>query len=164
MSDVTTVHNTFVIERTFAAAPAKVFAAFANDATKRRWFLEGLGERVLEIGFKGDFRVGGTERSFSVFAGGPKGAPPAGTKFRNETTYFDIVPNARIVFAYTMAMGERCISASLATVQLEPSGEGTRLVFTEQAAFFMPSDGAVMREDGWRQLFDQLAKVVREES
>ena len=37
---------------------------------------------------------------------------------RNDTTYQDIVPEERIVLAYTMAVGGRRISASLATVEI----------------------------------------------
>jgi hypothetical protein len=32
------VHSTFAIERTYPVALSRVFAAFADGATKRRWF------------------------------------------------------------------------------------------------------------------------------
>jgi uncharacterized protein YndB with AHSA1/START domain len=73
------------------------------------------------------------------------------------TTYLDIVPNRRIVLAYTMAMGDQRFSASLATFEFLRSDKGTDLIFTEQAAFFEGADGPKMREDGWRQLLEQLA-------
>ncbi len=34
-------HATFRVERSYPTPPARVFAAFANPATKRRWFAEG---------------------------------------------------------------------------------------------------------------------------
>ena len=37
------VHASFTIERSYAASPARVFAAFADPAQKRRWFAEGEG-------------------------------------------------------------------------------------------------------------------------
>jgi uncharacterized protein YndB with AHSA1/START domain len=148
------VHGTFAIERTYAASPARVFAAFANEETKRRWFAEGPGSKTGE--FTLDFRVGGRETSRFRFAGGPPGAPPAGTAMGNDTTYLDIVPNQRIVFAYTMTVGDRRMSASLATVELAPDGAGTRLTFTEQAAFFERSDGVHLRHEGWRALLQKL--------
>jgi len=40
MSERTVNHSTFVIERHYAAAPERVFAAFADPAKKRRWFAE----------------------------------------------------------------------------------------------------------------------------
>lgn len=148
------VHSSFSIERNYAASPARVFGAFADEATKRRWFAEGVGFEVDE--FSEDFRVGGQEKSRFRFMGGVEGAPPKGTPMGNDTTYLDIVPNERIVFAYAMLVADHRMSVSLATVQLFPAGKGTRLVFTEQAAFFDRSDGAKLREDGWRQLLARL--------
>jgi uncharacterized protein YndB with AHSA1/START domain len=155
------VHSTFKIERVYPAAASRVFSAFADPATKRRWFAEGEGSEVQE--FTPDFRVGGRESTRLRFKGNPAlpGAPPAGTEFRNDTVYQDIVPDRRIVLAYTMAVGGRRISASLATVEFVPEGDGTRLVFTEQGAFFEGSDGPELREKGWLALLDALGAELR---
>jgi uncharacterized protein YndB with AHSA1/START domain len=160
MSKEPVVHGTFSIERTYAAPPARVFAGFADPALKRRWFLDGKGVTADEYSF--DFRVGGYEKSRFTFAGGPPGAPPAGTKMGNDTVYVDIVPDRRIVFAYTMLVGDRRMSASLATVELSPSeGGGTRLLFTEQGAFFDRADGIHLREGGWQDLLSKLDAQLR---
>ena len=145
------VHSTFTIERTYPAAPARVFAAFSDPATKRRWFAEGEGWEIQE--FIVDFRVGGSERSRFTFRGG--------VDMRNDTTYLDIIPEQRIVLAYSMTMGDKRISASLATVALVPAGPGTRLVFTEQGAYFDDADGPKNREQGWGVLLGQLAEELR---
>jgi uncharacterized protein YndB with AHSA1/START domain len=158
MTDQAVVHSTFAIERDYPASPARVFAAFADPAQKRRWFAHGHGVDATE--FTMDFRVGGRDSMRSLFQGGPEGAPPKGTEIRNDTAYQDIVPDRRIVFAYTMTIGGRRISASLATVELRPSGDGTHLVFTEQAAFFEGSDGPKLREGGWRDLLSALGRDV----
>ena len=60
-----------------------------------------------------------------------------------------------------MSIAGRCFSASLATVEIAPAGDGSRLVFTEQAAFFEGADGPAMREQGWNALLDALGVELR---
>jgi len=148
----TTLHSTYTIERSYAASPERVFAAFSDPVKKRRWF----GGEAAES-FEMDFRVGGTERTRRKT---PLESPMKGAPLTNETVFQDIVPNQRIVLAYTMALGDYRFSASLATFELVATGSGTRLVFTEQAAFFANSDGPTIREAGWRHLLVQLASEV----
>lgn len=155
MSESSVTHATFVIERAFKAAPAKVFAAFADPALKRRWFSEGRGP-VAES-FEMDFRVGGHDQS--RYRLGPD-TPFPGVAMVNDTVYQDITPERRLVFAYTMSIGKRRISASLSTVEILAEGDGSRLVFTEQAAFFEGADGPKMRQDGWSGLLDSLVRTV----
>ena len=148
MEKLSVTHSTFVIERSYLVSPERVFAAFADPAKKRRWFAESDGQPVRE--FEMDFRVGGTEHSrFKM---------QDGTPLANDTSYHDIEPNRRIVFAYTMSVAGRRISASLATIELVPTDKGTDFVYTEQAAFFEGSDGAKIREAGWGSLFERLEK------
>lgn len=155
MNQQSVIHSTFVIERHYPATPERVFAAFADPAKKRRWFAEGGSSEVEE--FQMDFRVGGNERTIRRFK---EGTPFPGVALTSLTNYQDIVPNRRVVFVYTMTLGERRISASLATFELLPVEKGTNLVFTEQAAFFEGADGPQIREQGWRKLLDQLTKEL----
>jgi uncharacterized protein YndB with AHSA1/START domain len=155
MEKQTVNHSTFVIEREFPVAAERVFSAFSDPARKRRWFVEGEGFEV-DI-FELDFRVGGKESS--RFRSGID-SPLKGASLSNDTWYLDIVPNKRIVLAYTMAVADQRISASLSTFEFLSSDAGTRLVFTEQAAFFENSDGPVMREQGWRELLERLANEL----
>jgi uncharacterized protein YndB with AHSA1/START domain len=104
-----------------------------------------------------DFRVGGKEHT--RFRIGQE-SPVKGLTCANDTVYHDIVPNARVVFSSRMAIAERCISASLVTVEFWPSGTGTDLVFTHQGAFFEGADGPEMREEGWRKLLEQFAEEL----
>jgi len=144
-------HSTFRIERTYPQPPSRVFHAFANQAMVRRWRVEGEGCEVLEFTF--DFRIGGCEVSRFRFQGGPE--------IRLDAQFQDIVPDRRIVFAYRMGMGPNPFSASLTTVELTPSGEGTQLIYTEQGAFFDGFDSAQGREEGCRALMESLAKELQ---
>jgi uncharacterized protein YndB with AHSA1/START domain len=149
------VHASFSIERTYPVAPARVFHAFADPETKRRWFVEADGFEVDS--YTSDFQVGGREESRFQFKGNEQ-VPPA--PMGNDTIYMDIVPDERLVIAYAMTMAGRPFSASLATIEFEPVAAGTRLVYTEQAAFFERSDGPALREAGTRELLDHLAREL----
>jgi hypothetical protein len=60
-----------------------------------------------------------------------------------------------------MLRDETRISVSLATVELKPEGAGTRLTFTEQAAFLDGEDQPDLREQGTGSLLDALGKELR---
>lgn len=140
-------HSTFAIERAYPAPLERVFSAFSDEATKRRWFAEGEGWHIDR--FELDFRVGGTETSRFRFGDGPE--------ITNDTLFHDIVENRRIVYSYRMTVAGKPISVSLATVQLEPSGAGTVMTYTEQGAYFDDACAGANREEGSRLLMEALA-------
>jgi uncharacterized protein YndB with AHSA1/START domain len=145
MTPRSTEHATFAIERTYDATPARVFAAWADPAAKARWFGPGAGageDYALE------FAVGGRER-LQVTA-------PDGAVYRYDARYQEIVPDRRIVYAYTMDRDDTRISVSVATVEVEPGAAGTRLTFTEQAAYLDGADTPAAREHGTRELLEKL--------
>lgn len=149
------IHDTFVVERSYPVAPARLFAAFADPAKKRRWFAEGPAHD-LEA-YEMDFRVGGREHASYVFR---PGTPIAGKRIENDQTYLSIAPERRIVTVQSMSLDGALISTALITIELAPQGEGSQLTCTHQAVFFEGADGPAMREGGWRALFESLAGAV----
>jgi uncharacterized protein YndB with AHSA1/START domain len=154
MTEHSTAHSTFVVERTVNAAPARVFAAFSTEEGKQRWFA-GVGDwKTLKRTF--DFRVGGAEHLSGEWANGTV------TEF--DARYFDIVDNQRIVYVYEMHVDGTKISASLATIDLAPDGAKTKLKITEQGAYLDGYDDAGRREHGTNFLMDLLVKSVEAEA
>ena len=150
MTKRSTQHETFTIERFYPQTPETVFAAFADEAIKRRWFVEGEGWAIEEYTL--DFRLGGFERSRFRFKDG--------SVVTNDTVYQDIVENERIVLAYWMSVDGQPLSASMTTIELKPEGTGTRLTYIEYDVFFEGLDTPESRESGCRALLEALAATL----
>lgn len=145
----TVVHDTVIVERRYAAAPARVFAAFADVDVRARWSVP-KGDRIVYT--SADFTVGGRD----LFVCGPADA----MVFRGDIRYEDIVADRRIVYVERMAEGERPIAASLVTVEFEPDASGTHLIMTAQIAALDGSPIAAGSADGWRAVLENLAAEV----
>lgn len=152
MSETSTIHNTFVIERSYPQPPDRVYAAFAQPARKRRWYTEGEHE-IQE--FEMEFRVGGQERLRYRFK---EGHPIAGSEIANESIYQEIEPDKRIVMTSKMSLNGKPIVVMLATFEFVPAEKGTDLILTHQGTFIEWPDGVKMIEAGWRGLIDRLEK------
>lgn len=146
-------HAIFTIERTFKAPPGRVFAAWATPEGKAAWFGAPAGECLEEIR-EFNFREGGSDRL--------RGRWNDGRVSDFKSTYWEIIPEKRIVYAYEMFMDDRVrMSVSLATIEFAPEGSGTKMRLTEQGAFLEPyapdGDDAASREHGTNWLVDKLA-------
>ncbi len=144
MTQRSTQHATFDIERLFDASPARVFGAWADPAAKGQWFGPGEGEGKLEL----DFRVDGREHFTAAL--------PDGRVLGYDAHYQEIVPGQRIVYAYTIDFDKTRISASLVTVEITPAGERTRLLYTEQGVYLDGGDTPADREHGTREELEKL--------
>ena len=151
MNERSVTHATFVVERIYPAAPARVFAAWADPTIKARWF--GDADTGDDGAVIFDFRVGGREISGDTTTDGQNS--------RYEARYHDIVPGERIVYAYDMYLGNERISVSLATIAFLPEGSGTRLLVTEQGAYLDGLDTPTRREPGIGGLLDRLGEVLK---
>jgi uncharacterized protein YndB with AHSA1/START domain len=152
MTDHRVDHGSFSIERTYAASPQQVFAAWASEQEKDRWF--GAGDDFLSQTdeYTLDFRVGGDERL--------EGTLPNGRRFSYDANYLDIVDAARIVAAYSVSIDDQRTSASLMTVEFNGEGRETRLVLTEQGAFLDGLDSNDQRQEGATDMLDKLGQHV----
>jgi uncharacterized protein YndB with AHSA1/START domain len=119
------VHGTAVHSRVLAAAPDRVWAAFAEFPLRDRWFRIPGEDAAHEL----DFRVGGGETARALFA--PSGTPEL-VEWRSH--FFDLVPPRRLVYGYELQVDRVRRTVSLVTVELAPEDGGTRLDYTEQYA------------------------------
>jgi uncharacterized protein YndB with AHSA1/START domain len=147
-------HDTFTIERTYPAAPSRVFAAFASAEAKAIW--GDTGDLEPAEGDAGaeefDFRVGGRERF---------GFTWSGTTHRYDALYYDIVPDQRIVYSYEMYANDARISVSVTTIEIAKSGDGAALTYTEQGAYLDDLDQPRLRQEGVTEMLDGLATYLR---
>lgn len=147
----TLTRGSFTIERSFNAPLPKVWNAFADQAAKERWF-HGPDDAPNEHTM--DFRVGGQEHNQGKFHDG--------TEHQFEATYYDIVPEQRIIYAYEMYLDGKRISVSLASIEFTAAEGKTQLVLQEDGAFLDGFDKPEIRERGTQELLNALAASVEE--
>lgn len=152
MIDRSAAHTSFVLERRFTASPARVFRAWSDPAAKQRW--SDCHAEVGTIEYSMDFRAGGREIHRAML--------PSGALQRIERVFLEIVPDARIIFAYAMEAGARTLSASLVTTEFVGEGGGTRLRLTEQLAYLDGHDDIEERIRGTAEGLDRLRLEVED--
>jgi uncharacterized protein YndB with AHSA1/START domain len=150
MSDDTTHHSTFTVERHLATPPARSFRYFADPAMKERWNACHPDWTVLEDRF--DFRMGGGEAK--------RWRLPDGREQTFDARYFDIVEGERIIYAFDMTFGGERVSVSLATIQFVATGDGTRMLYTEQMVFLGDAEARRQRVAGTGMGFDRLVETA----
>ena len=149
MSERSTEHATFRIERVYSALPKRVYQAWTNPKMKARWYGPTDKRSALSL----DFRIGGREHF--------TGEVSNGLVFGYEAIFHEIVPDHRIVYGYTMDFDKVRISASLVTVEITASGDDSaRLLLTEQAVYLDGSDTPADREQGTRVMLEALATAL----
>ncbi|MDR3475829.1 MAG: SRPBCC family protein [Devosia sp.] len=152
MSDHSVAHGTFVIDREFAHPVGKVFSAWADPAKKAKWFGDPSSDNPAQVF---EFRPGGRESN--------SGKIPNGPTYNFDVTYQDIVPDNRILYTYDMHMDGKKISVSLAAIEFEARGAGTRMKITEYGLFLDGLDNVEQRKAGTVGLIEQLAVFLGKE-
>lgn len=143
-------YGVFTVRRAFSVSPEKLYRAFVDPAAKARWFSGPSGFELFER--TTDVKVGGRERV--------EGRHGNGMVTAFEATYFDVIPNERLIYSYEMRIDGRKISVSLATLLFAPDANGASLTITEQGVFI---DGYVdggNREHGTKLLLDTVERSL----
>lgn len=141
-------HATIVMERTYSASAARVFAASSDIEARKRWSAPADNIRIEYEA--ADFREGGKDVSRCI--------EPGNADYVATVTYLDIRHDQRIVFAEDVVHGEKRVSAALISVELTPKGAETRLALTMQIASFDGSDMEKGYQFGWSAALDNLGK------
>ena len=122
MPERSVTHDTFAVERTYDASPARFSPPGPTPTRSRVVRVAGRGSRRVRARLPG--RRAGVQ---------PRKRMPGGNgTYTYDARYQDIVPDERIVYAYDMHLEDTRISVSLSTVELKPDGDATRLIYTEQ--------------------------------
>ena len=146
------VHGTFTIRRSWAATPARVFAAWADPEVKAQWFT-GPSERWTLIRRSMDFVAGGTEVLEGRFA-------ESGMTTLFEARYHLIEPAHRLVYVYDLHLSGQFHSTTLSSLTLESEGARTTVAYTEQIVFIDGHDGSESRRHGTGLQFDTIENVL----
>lgn len=149
------IHDSFTLERTFTKSIADVFDILASPAERKKWL--GAGEHHTVEFFETDFRTNGLENMLYRFN---EGTPFPGVELRYVNQFLDVVEDSRIVVSSRMSFGGVLVSISQETFELQPEGNGSKLIFTNQTAYFEGADGPQIRKQGWTTLLDRLHEII----
>ncbi len=141
-------HTTIVMERTYNASAARVFAAWADVEARKRWSAPADGIRIEYE--EADFREGGRDVSRCI--------EPGNADYVATVTYIDIRKDERIVFAEDVTHGGKRVSAALISMALTPQVSATHLALTLQIASFDEAGMEQGYQFGWNAALDNLAK------
>lgn len=141
----------FIIERDFDHPLSLLYWAFAELDAKRKWF---GGEDTWEVTeHTCDFRVGGHE----LWRGRPS---PDAAWMTNDTLYYDILPQERLICGFVMTMDGKLFTASQQILEFSArdggKGAGSHLKLTEQIIYVDGIDHPEDRRKGTRDMMETL--------
>lgn len=146
------LHATLVFEREIPAPITDVFAAFADPVARAAW--GAPSDTAVLIYDEADFREGGQD----CFRCGSKANP----NIHGVTRYLEIIADRRVVSSETIAVDGKRLCASLATLELLPDEEKTKLRSTIQLASFIGEDMVKGHAAGNNASLDKLVQYFAE--
>jgi uncharacterized protein YndB with AHSA1/START domain len=144
--------DTIVLERTYRAAPNRVFRVWEDVEARARWS-KPFPEMDL-VYDSHDFRVGGTD----IYRCGLNGV----FNWIAEVRYLDIVRDKRLIFSERMAEEGKPQSTALITVEFFAKGRETLQIVTLHV---LTVDGSTMLEGyagSWDTVLDNIAAELEQ--
>lgn len=145
-------HDTLEFVREFDAAPAQLFAAYADPARREIW---STPSPTAEVRIDcADVRTGGTERGRC----GPKGD----MRWTTEVSYLSVTKDQHIVFTEVLKEGAKILTIALVSFEFqEMAGEKTRLLLTDKITSFVGPDAVEGHEQGYIRALENLSSMMQ---
>ncbi|GIT92842.1 hypothetical protein JANAI62_33000 [Jannaschia pagri] len=145
--------KTLVFSRLLPASPQRTYDALIDPAARQIWGPPDADSVVL---IDGDQPVveGGRETSRC----GPKDNPYVTVL----TDWIILAPGSRLTYAETLVAEGAPLGVTLATADLEPDANGTRLTLTLQIVSYVGSEMLAEFEGGWTHAITNLEVYVSE--
>jgi uncharacterized protein YndB with AHSA1/START domain len=134
----------FRMTRRFEASPERVFDAWINPETARKWLFTSPTSESNRTEL--DARVGGTWTITDC---------RDGVDYTGLGEYLEIDPPRRLVFTFAMPQFDPRFDRIV--VEIAPDGAGCILSLTHE---LLPPDYHRATEDGWGQMFDNLDTIL----
>jgi len=136
----------FAIQRSYRAAPQKVWRAWTEPQALSLWFGSGPGSvTAAEI----DLRVGGRYRI--AFTG------PDGEAHEVSGVYQEVVPHRRLVFSWAWKSTPERVSR--VSIDLKAVADGTEMRFVHDR--FFDDKARINHERGWPAFFEHLGDFLQ---
>ena len=152
MSNPSVTHATLTFERFSSASIERVYQAFADIDERLRW--GAPSDKTAFFYDEADFREGGID----IFRCGSRSDP----QYLGVTTYYDIVPNQRIVSSEVVQSNGVKLMVSLSTTTFAVEAEGTRIQVTTQVTAFGGDDMIHGTKAGTNASLDNLVRVLKQ--
>ena len=139
-----TTLQTLRLVRRFDAAPQRLFDAWTDPQLAAGWLFTTPASEAHRCVL--DLRVGGRWEIVDR---------RDGTDYRAIGEYLEIDPPRRLVF--TFGMPQFSDGFTQVTVEIAPDGTGSQMTLTQSP---LPPEAVAALEQGWREMFDQMAGVL----